>query len=361
MYQISQAASARLRSSHLAIPRVTVTDSDGAVTPALMSGSVSLNGADLIRTTATLTFEPSIWSRAKDWPLEAARVDIRYGIGSLDTEAVVEEVPFGKLFVESVSRSLPSNAVEIRCSDVMRLVQYSGFGSDYGLGGATAYGALWAIFNSSNAQIPPSALSIYNNNPTLPSNYYADASEERLKYVRELSDAMIADVWINRASEWQLAPKAIAATPVWVIDASQTGTLLEATDERTGESTRNVITVFSEPNDGSAPSIVSRSDNDVNSPTYFQGPFGTRRLRRSSGFLKDAAGMSALADAMLKQRLGLERHVKLTTTPVPQLDPLDTVSVQWPGEFPESHLVLALEVDLAGGTSSLDVVSERVR
>lgn len=363
-WPITAATKASLRSAHTV--KTTVLIDAGGSTPIytadLIGGSVDMDGSSLVRTTVSLTLSPAAWTEAKRWPLVAARVEINYGVGALDSATPTVLIPFGKLFVEKVSRSVPGGAVQVECSDFMRFIEYSAIRSSSTFGPALTYkNAIVSLASPNPFSLFWDPSSDWSNDRPLPPTFYLDKAESRFYYLEQLLDTLNLHLWVNRSSMFEVQRlDAYSATPVWDIDAGATGVLLSSDDERSGEQTRNEIKVVSTPADGSIPLTVYVEDVDPSSPTYTGGLFGRRTYTRSSGFLTDQASMIALGRSLLIQQLGLSRSLRASIPPAPHLDPGDVVSLTLPGEFPELRRIASVSIDLTGGATNVVLVEHRV-
>jgi hypothetical protein len=358
-YPISADTAAKLRTAHVARPRLEIPNVTTSVP--ILNGSVSLDGTSLVRTTARLTIASDWWDIASQWPAYGRRAQVYYGVGALDTTQTTTEIPFAQMIVESVTRTHPGAEVEVTLSDLMRLCQYRSFDVTYNWPGQTAYSLLLKdLMTPSQQNQNPN--SVYGADPTTGGNTVFDAGSERLDAIRNVVDACNSRISMSRGPlYWEVQPKVpFNLSPVWDVNAGQTGVLLGASEEMTAETTRNRVIVFSEPNDGTAPVYAIAEDTDPSSPTRTNGPFGIRVFRRSSGFLKDITAMTALAKSLLADQLGLLRKISVDTTPAPHLDPFDVVYLTLPGQFQELRDIAKVEIDLAGGPTRLELAQHRV-
>lgn len=96
-------------------------------------------------------------------------------------------------------------------------------------------------------------------------------------------------------------------------------------------SSYNSVTTFStNPAAGVTPVMGVARDLDPTSPTYYFGKFGKKPLRVGSEFLAggDIDAAQNMADALLRQSLGVSQTLDLKVLPNPALEPGDLASVR---------------------------------
>lgn len=361
MYAIGTKATDWLRSAHTASAYVEITAPStypyGTYEKLdITDGTIDMDASALVRTTGSFTLSPEIWDRAQLWPWYGVTIKATYIIGAVDMVTPPVLVPFPPLIVEKASRSLPGADVVVEASDPMRLCEYADFPwpmyvASY-LGANKLYSDFLAwLMTASKRQ--PDPTNTYGSNPALPGDLILDSSRNRLEYIRDTADTLLDDVWINRAGYWQadLANRQQAVS--WSIDASASGVMLSADDELSGEKVRNDVVVGGEQTNGQQPVYARAQDADPNSPTYVSGPFGARMYKRSSGFIRDTAGMNNLALAVLAQQKLLRVQSKVEVTPAPHLDPTDLVLVSLPYDSPRTRQIETISHSLVGGACSI--------
>lgn len=175
----------------------------------------------------------------------------------------------------------------------------------------------------------------------------------------------------------------LGVQPVWLVDASATGVLVDADRQRSLQKTYNVVVVNSQTTGGSPLfDPVIAWDNNPASPTYAgpgagvgaitdlppsssAGPFGQRPIFYSSPLVTSAAQAQQVASTRLALVTGLAKQLTLTAVPHPGLDDGDTLMVQLPqerydlGRPVEMHLVDSFTIPLRPGKGAPQTIATR--
>lgn len=188
-------------------------------------------------------------------------------------------------------------------------------------------------------------------------------------------DAAIADlaraagVWIYVDSLGQVICRpvpSLSAAPVWTVDASASGVLLDAERGRSRQRTYNVVVVSGGDLGGTAPfppELVE--DDDPTSPTYIDGGFGRVPYFQTSSLFTTAAQALQAGQATLRRVSGLAASLDLTSIVNPALEAGDVIEVLLPnrhgdGAKVERHIIDSVTVPLsAAGTQQIRTRSTR--
>jgi hypothetical protein len=188
-------------------------------------------------------------------------------------------------------------------------------------------------------------------------------------------DAPIADLartagaWIYADVNGKVTTRPVPSlyeTPVWTVDASASGVLLDANRSRSRQRTYSVVVVSPGDVNGVtpyAPQVVA--DTDVNSPTYAAGPFGRVPYFVTDPLALDAAQALKTGRAYLRRVTGMAAQLDLTSVVNPALEPGDVIEVLLPGrdgDAPkvERHLIDSVSIPLAvDGTQTIATRSTR--
>lgn len=133
--------------------------------------------------------------------------------------------------------------------------------------------------------------------------------------------------------------------PVWEVNAGENGVLVGQAREISREGVYNAVKAYGEALDTEAPPSAIAYDNNNDSPTYWNGPFGKVPRFYTSPFITTTAQAQTAATALLKQKLGLPYSVNFASVVNPALEPGDAVTITNPA--PEVHVIDRLTVPLA--------------
>ncbi|WP_416902764.1 DUF5047 domain-containing protein [Micromonospora echinospora] len=153
----------------------------------------------------------------------------------------------------------------------------------------------------------------------------------------------------------------LTQTPVWTVDASPSGVLLDGERIRDRSRTYNVVVVRDGRTDGSTPFDPQiAEDNDPTSHTYVGGPFGRVPYYWSSPTVTSGAAALEAAATILARVRAVAAQINVEAIVHPGLDRGDVITVLTADGSTELHLVDALTVPLdVGSAQSITTVSSR--
>lgn len=346
MYAVSELFLRTLRVSHAVALRVDAYRAGELIAENLpiSGGAVRVDGSSRVRRTLSVTISDANLAPSTD-PASTlspfgTELFVRRGIRYINGQ--VEWCPLGWFRIES-ARVTTSSAVELTGSDRGVYVQDARFTA------ATAS-------NTSN-RIPaeierlivdalPSAVVIDRTGSTARTPSIA-WEEDRWAAIDELAAAIGAVVYFDADGQAIIEPvSSIDDAPAWLVDAGETGVLVEAETSTTREGTYNAVRASGEPVGDVAPVSAFVVDDDPNSPTFYDGPFGRKPHLYVSPLITTSAQAQSAARAMLDRVRGLSRQLSLTTVPNPALECGDVITVRLPDSSVETHLVDGFDIPL---------------
>lgn len=353
---------AAIRSSHTVTIRVEAWRGTSRVAVLDVLGGDVSNGAGFTsppRRTLNLEVAPSkgLWDT-----LAPAGTTLRAFRGVRYIDGTVERVALGVFDIDEQSMSYgPSGTLSITAPDVWVRVQRARFEKPRLLwrSGALETAVEWAR-EAIALGVGATYESTARTKPTV-------FTRDREQAIGELATA--AGAWVYTDPQGRVTARPVpylSGTPVWTVDASSSGVLLDATRTRSRQRTYNVVVVPSPALDGAVlPALVVVEDTDSASPTWVGGPFGRVPFFRPIGILESRTEMVAAANALLRRVKGLAAELDITAAVNPALEPGDVIQVVLPARAGnprkvERHLVDAVNVPLtAGGTQSIRTRSSR--
>lgn len=171
---------------------------------------------------------------------------------------------------------------------------------------------------------------------------------DREKAIVEMLAAISAEGYFDWTGNFTIrdAPL-LSAGPVWTVDASATGVLLDGSRTRDRTRTYNVVVVTPAALDGSTPfAPVIVEDDDPTSPTYIGGPMGRVPYFASSPLVRDGTQALAYGQTILNTVRSLAAQMSLTSVVNPALDRGDVVWAAEAGAAVERALLESLTVPL---------------
>lgn len=136
-----------------------------------------------------------------------------------------------------------------------------------------------------------------------------------------------------------------SGVPVWAVDASDNGVLLDGAKPLVDRDDRWNGVVALNPDDPQVWALATV--DDPASPIRWGGPFGRRPYFMASPLLTADTAAQAAATRLANLQ-GSSRKVELRCIPNPALQPGDIVTVTWPNRSTETGMIRRLVLPLAG-------------
>lgn len=362
MQAVSADFLAAIRSSHQVDIRVEAWRGDTRVggTLAVLGGQVS-NAAGATsppRRTLSLELAPEkgLWDA-----LAPVGTTLKVWRGVRYVDGTVERVPLGVFDVDEQSMSYaPDGTLSITAPDVWVRVQRARFEKPRTTG---TNGIAEAV------ELAREAIGLGVGDVVTDTTAISKAvwERDREEAIRELSWSY--GVWIHTDTAGRVVARDVpylSGTPVWTVDASASGVLLDANRDRSRQRTYNVIVVnFTRMNSSAKVAPLIIADDDPTSPTYAGGPFGRVPFFMTRSLILSRAFGNRPAYAMLRRLKGLAADMELTSVVNPALEPGDVIQVVLPARAGdarrvERHLIDSVTVPLtADGTQQLVTRSSR--
>jgi hypothetical protein len=329
----------------------------------LVDGSIDVDGATPgARRTLSATFapEPGLWEALAPIGTELkAFTVLRFPDGTTET------VPQG-VFVVDVQRMgyAVNGDIKVTAPDRWVRVQRARFlAPRASLPGVLVVDQISALL----LQAMPAGLTVSQESTATATVPRQTWDRDRDKAIQELAKAASVDVFMDRNGSPVIRNvPTLSSSPVWTVDASASGVLIDADRERNRQRTRNIVVVNSTAN---PPAFVTQYlwDNDPDSPTYAgsgagagttppvpasAGPFGQVPHFYASPLLMNASQALQAGGTLLAKTTGLAAQLSLSAVANLALDDGDTIRVELPPERRdllrpvERHIVDRLSVPL---------------
>lgn len=155
-------------------------------------------------------------------------------------------------------------------------------------------------------------------------------------------------------------PWTVAQTSLITLRDGDGGSIISAEPSLSRENVFNVVTVVGERADGSAPTFAFASDENPDSPTYINGPFGRKSKLVQAQAATNQGQAASLARSLLKQAKALTQSWSVTISPDPSLELGDAVTIQARG-LPEALQVVSGFMLPLSGASPMSVALRSVQ
>jgi len=371
MEPLSTAAARKLAGHHSMLVRATAYSANFGSVPGLpiKGGTVTVDATSQTRRSASLDF-----ADARYWPRDpyailsplGSELLVEYGI--VLTRSSTEWIPVIRGPITEVRRQQPVSgsqaAFTVQLSDRSLKVADAKFDAPtQTLVGATTVSEIRRLIT----EVLPS---VTVTDHTGSSQVAAQLEMERERWsdgVEKLADSLGAEVFATTTGDFLIraVPTLAASTPVWIVSTGDQGTVVSLDEVATRELAYSKVVASGQRTDGSPPVWAAVSDTNPQSPTYINGPFGTKTKFYSSNLLTTTGQCTTTATAILERSRGMSGSITMSLITNPALDAGDVVLVRDERtHLDTSHIIDSVTIPLAPSdaqritTRSMDVVPE---
>jgi hypothetical protein len=358
MYPVTAVFAAALREAHTMVARVDAWYNGSMLASDLPigGGEVRVNSGTGVRRQLDLTItDDSLWSE-----LDVIGVELRPYRGIRYPSGDEELVPLGVFSLDSQSMSVaPGGGISVRSApDRWARVQRARFETP----ASSNVGALVSAEAARliSAAVPEATVTTAATSTVAVGSLVWDRDRDRA--IVDLLTSISAEAYVDHAGNVIIrdAPL-LSQTPVWTVDASPSGVLLDGELRRDRSRTYNVVVVTDSRTDGSAPFAPQvAADTDPTSRTYVGGPFGRVPYYWSSPTVTTDGQAYAAAVTILNRVKALNAQLDVTAVVHPGLDRGDVITVLTTSGQSELHLVDSCGIPLTvRGTQPITTRSSR--
>lgn len=345
MWPVSPRFVAALRRPHAVVSACTLSRpsvADASLT--VVGGSVTVDAGSRVRRRLTLDVVSSTVDRMPGLfaALAGPGAELRPYRGLRYADGTTELVPLGVFGVDVDSISYdPGGTVSVQGVDRFARVTEARFEAPVTTNGLAVTEALRL------ATAAGSGWSSRNDSTSTATTRQAVWDRDRDMAVEELAQAAGAEVFFDAAGVAVARDvPSISGTPVWSVDASETGVLLGATRTRQRAGTYNVVVVVPVAVDGVTPfAPVTVADTDSTSPTYVS-TYGRVPRFYASPLVTTSTQATTAGLALLRRASAVNASMTLQSVVNPALDAGDVVTVLLPDMTTERHLIESVTIPL---------------
>jgi hypothetical protein len=188
------------------------------------------------------------------------------------------------------------------------------------------------------------------------------AGNPRLDEMQKLADVLSGTVANDQYGAFELRKIVESGTPSWTINSGPLGVLINGNQETSRREQYNAVSITWTPNDDDEDADwrlrIFLWDNDPQSPTFYDGPFGKRPVFFDEEYdhLPSQTEAERLARERLAMYAGETRALDLSAVYNPLLEPGDIIEVVFPDGLVEEHIVDAITFDL-GPSARMDITT----
>jgi hypothetical protein len=365
MYPVTATFQQALRASHTALVKLDAWRSGVLVAGDLpiVDGAVTVDARSKVRRvlSVSLTAEAGLWDTLAPVGTELRpKRGIRYPNGS------IEWVPLGVFDVDVQAMAYgPGGRLDLTAPDRWAQVQRAKFEVPVNsVGGALVTTEMARLITEA---VPGVSVTVTATSTAVLRQVVWE--RDRDAAVEDMGRAIGAEAFFGNDGNVVIrdVPQLASGAAAWMVDASESGVMLDAKRERNRQRTYNVVVVSTSVVDGRTPfAPVTVQDTDPNSPTRVSGPFGRVPHFYTSPLLTTTAQAQAAGVGLLAKVTGLAAQLTLDVTVNPALDSGDSIDVLLPREQidmarpVERHVVDSVTIPLTvAGTQAITTRSTR--
>lgn len=359
MYPVSDRFLARLAESHRVATSVQLFTTDGRTLELdHIGGSVTVDRSQAIRRTCSVTCpDPALIPRSPVDQLAVYGARLRVSRGVYYGDGTSELVPVGLFRLDSVDGDVNDGPVTLTGKDISAFIADDKFTTPY-LASGTVVTAITALVQRS---IPAAEIVSTITDIAIGRRTY-DVEADPWAACVEIAAAAGADVFVNADGAFTIStlPDLSTATPVWDVTAGEGGVYIRASRGMTADSVYNGVLARGENTADNVPPVQALVvDSDVNSPTYWGGPFGRRPWFYSSPTLITTGACTSAAALKLALQRAPNATGDFSSLPNPALEPGDVLRVIHPDGTRELHQVASFSVPLDSGDFPITTISAK--
>lgn len=360
MYPVSDRFLARLAESHQVATRVQLFLTTGQVIDLdHIGGSVTVDRGQATRRTCSVTCpDPALIPRSPTDQLATYGARLRISRGVYFGDGTEELVPLGLFRLDSVGGDINDGPITLTGKDLSAIIADDKFTSPFTVSG-TVVGAVSSLIQRS---IPDAdILSLIVDAPIGSRAFDVDA--DPWAGAQEIAASAGAEVYANADGVFVIAtlPELLTTPPVWAVEATEGGVYISGNRAMSSDNVYNGVLARGENTADNIPPVsYLATDTDVNSPTYWGGPFGRRPMFFSSSTLMTLAACTQAANLKLAQAKAPNASGDFSSLPNPALEPGDVLRVMHEDGTRELHQVASFSVPLdEGGDFPITTISAK--
>lgn len=329
MYPLSGPAQAALVESHGMAARAKIFSSlYGELVLPIEGGQIDSDSGRQVRRTGTVLADPTLWPRSPQALLapNGSEMLVEYGIALRSGN--IEWVPVIRGMLDDTQRDRPNKGsadVEVKLVDRSARVAENKLTIPSQT--RSGFSAVAEITRLVQEALPSTVVNDRTGISTAAA--VIDIPRERWdEGVERLADSIGAEAYFDAAGVLVIRLQPTLSDEIaWYAKTTTFSTLLGAKDRLTREGVYNRFAVTGQRSDGTPPVYAVADDNDPNSLTYVNGPFGVKTFTYTSALITTVPQAQATANAFLARVRGAAVKTSFTAMVNPALESGDVVGV----------------------------------
>lgn len=317
----------------------------------IIDGNVRADASSNVRTTVDLTT-----SGDGAWPTHPTDLLAPYG-NELFVErginygnGTIEIVSFGYFRIDStVQDDGPNGSIQLTASDRMAAIIDARLTSPIEFSAGTS---VQTVFTRLVNEVYPLAQIQYDfvaSGSTFASTHVAE--EDRYGFLNDVAQSRGKIMYWDYRGILQVVSPPDPSVPVYTITYGRGGTLVKLSRQLTRDGVYNAVVARGDTVEGATNPVSALAvDDNVNSPTYWNGKFGRVPRYYYSSFLTTASQALSAAQSILQQATGLPYSINLDAIPNPALEPYDPLQIVMP-DSEDIHVIDSITIPLTSANA----------
>lgn len=316
----------------------------------VVGGQVTIDATSQVRRTATVGIAlDTLWPDNPFAILSPIGSEIAIHYGIVIHNGLTEWIPLIRGPITSVSRNLPagsgSESVSVTVADRSSKVAEARFDQPtQTIAGATTVAEIIRLITG--------VLDVVVVDQTGNTKVAPQIEMQRERWsegVEKLADSIGAEVWCDPLGNFVVRNEPTVNDPVvWTFRADDSSVLISEQDEYTRDQVYNRVVASGQRTDGTPPVFAVVSDTNPASPTYINGPFGTKTRFYSSPLLTTVAQCTSAATSLLARVAGRHLNVTVSNVTNPALEAGDVIRIVF-DDRDERHVIDSVTIPLTPG------------
>lgn len=272
--------------------------------------------------------------------------ELRVSRGIQYTDGTIEVVPLGVFRIDDANIVDSSDALTVQISGLDRSARITDARIEEPLTIPAGTNVATAILTNLITPVMPDVVTSFVTTALTVPQTVAVEQDSRWKLAQDIATAAGLRLYFNGIGTLVLAA-APTTDPVATLAEGTNGVLLSAGRGWTRRGTFNRVIATGENTGLTAPVRGIATDDNIDSPTFYFGPFGPVPRWYQSQFITTQAQAEAAADGILARELGTTQSVNFGTIVLPHLEPDDAALItRVRAGINETHVIDSLNIPL---------------
>jgi hypothetical protein len=316
----------------------------------IVDGAVRADASADVRTSLDLTTPGNdMWPLRPDGLLAPYGNEVFVERGINYGNGTVEIVSLGYFRINNTNQeSGPNGVIQLTATDRMSAIIDARLPNPVQFDPGTS---IETVFNTLVHEVYPRATIEFDfvaSGVTFTAAHIVD--EDRFGFLRDVAKSQGKIMYWDYRGILKVVSPPDPTIPVYNISYGRGGTMINLSRTLTRDGVYNAVVARGESVEGSPPVTATVVDDNVNSPTYWNGKFGRVPRFYYSSFLTTYSQCVSAATSILRQAVGLPYSINLDAVPNPALEPYDAIQIISP-DGTDVHVLDSVTIPLTALSS----------